>query len=214
MKKSTKILLISSIIVLAICLIFGMNWLLTILIEQTNIVCKGQKFNSPEEAIEAMEAYETEANDSSLDFCPPYELVYAFNYEDNTIVLYSYCNNYNGEQGNSYAVRILKKNDDGTLSFDTGFMDFRLQEPTETEGYHSFTNIKTSAGRKAISLLYLEKDSDKEIYVDGIKAEKILASVDDHEFYICYVISKPDTFLSNLFSVFSGFSGRHSIEIK
>jgi len=57
----------------------------------------------------------------------------------------------------------------------------------------------------------LPQDSDKDIYVDGIKAEKILVSIKDHDFYICYAISNRDTFLSNLFT---SIVDRHNIVVK
>ena len=158
-----------------------------------------------------MEASEREANDTSLDYCPPYELMCSFDYEDKTIVFYSYCYRYDGEQSASYAVRILKKNGDGTLSFDNGFAVFRLTEPTGNENYYYFTNMETSKGNKSISFLYLPKDSDKDIFVDGIQAEKILVSIEGNEFYICYAISHQDTFLSNLFTA---ISNRHKVETK
>ena len=85
------------------------------------------------------------------------------------------------------------------------------KEPKENENYYYFTNIKTSKGKKSISFLYLPQDSDKDIYVDGIKAEKILVSIKGHDFYICYAISNRDTFLSNLFTP---IVNRHNIVVK
>ena len=209
-----------TIIISAICIAFvfiltvgviGGNYLLTHFIDNTNIVCAEQKFLSAEEAIEAMEVSEYEDNDTSLDYCPPYSLKYTFDYEDNTIVFYSYCDDYDGETSSDYAVRILKYNDDGTLSFSGGLADFCLEEPQLGEDYYYYTNIDTSNGKKSISFLYLPKDSDKEIFVDGEKAEKMAVSIDGREFYICYAISDKDTFLSNLFTP---ISERHSIEVK
>ena len=210
-KKTTTVVTLCAAAILLVCIIMGANFLLTRLIESTNVVCKGQKFSSAEEAIQAMEASEREANDTSLDYCPPYELMCSFDYEDKTIVFYSYCYRYDGEQSASYAVRILKKNGDGTLSFDNGFAVFRLTEPTGNENYYYFTNMETSKGNKSISFLYLPKDSDKDIFVDGIQAEKILVSIEGNEFYICYAISHQDTFLSNLFTA---ISNRHKVETK
>lgn len=200
-----------ALLVCVVCAVLGVNVLLTNFIDSTNIVCKDQKFSSVDEAMQAMESSERETNDTSLDYCPPYKVVHTFDYEKNTIVFYSYCHSYDGEKSTTYAVSILKHNDDGTLSFDSGFADFCMCEPNENEDYYYFTNIKTSKGNKSISFLYLDKDSEKNIYVDGIKAEKIFASIDGHEFYICYAISSRDTFLSN---VFTPISERHKIEIK
>ncbi|MBQ8683840.1 MAG: hypothetical protein IJ518_04935 [Clostridia bacterium] len=158
-----------------------------------------------------METSERKSNDTSLDYCPPYRLVHSFDYEENTIVFYSYCYGFDGEESSSYAVRILKHNDDGTLSFDSGFADFYLSEPDGNENYYYFTNIQTSSGNKSISFLYLDKESKKDIYIDGIKAEKTLIKMEECEFYICYAISNRDTFLSNLFTP---ISNRHKIVVK
>lgn len=210
-----KKLMIGSIILAValglILLISFANSLLTDFIETTNIVCPDQKFSSPEEAVQAMEAAARAEYDVSLDYCPPYKLMYAFDYEENTIIFYSFCNSYDGTPDASYAVRILKHNDDGTLSFDGGFADFHLNEPDGYNDYYYFTNIQTSKGKKSISFLYLPEDSAKDVYIDGIKAEKLLASVGNQSFYICYAISNRDTFLSNLFTL---IYMRHTVEVR
>ena len=210
-RKKIAIAAIFSVVILLICFILGVNALLTNLIDGTNIVCKGQSFSSVEEAIQAMETSERKSNDTSLDYCPPYRIVHSFDYKENTIVFYSYCYSFDGEESSSYAVRILKHNDDGTLSFDSGFADFYLSEPDGNENYYYFTIIQTSSGNKSISFLYLDKESKKDIYIDGIKAEKTLIKMEECEFYICYAISNRDTFLSNLFTP---ISNRHKIVVK
>lgn len=198
MKKKRSIIIACIVISVLILSTVGTNLLLTHLIENINTVCKDQKFNSAEEAIQAMELNERENYDNSLDYCPPYELVYSFDYDDNTIVFYSYCNDFDGEKSKHYAVRILKHNKDNTLSFSGAFAKFLMNEPNGNEDYCYFTNIKTSKGYKSISFLYLPINSDKNIYVDGNKAEKIPVTINNEEFYICYAISGYDTFLSNL----------------
>lgn len=210
-KQHITIVIVCSAVFLLACFLLGANALLTNLVESSNIVCSGQKFSSAEEAIQAMEISERECNDTSLDYCPPYKVVHTFEYEENTIVFYSYCHSFDGKQSTSYAVRVLKHNDDGTLSFDSGFADFVLSEPDGNENYYYFTNIYTSKGDKSISFLYLPKDTEKCIYVDGIKAEKVLVSIDNRQFYLCYAVSSRDTFLSNLFT---SISDRHKIEVK
>ena len=210
-KQHITIVIVCSVVFLLACFLLGANALLTNLVESSNIVCSGQKFSSAEEAIQAMEISERECNDTSLDYCPPYKVVHTFEYEENTIVFYSYCHSFDGKQSTSYAVRVLKHNDDGTLFFDSGFANFVLSEPDGNENYYYFTNIYTSKGDKSISFLYLPKDTEKCIYVDGIKAEKVLVSIEDREFYICYAVSSRDTFLSNLFT---SISDRHKIEVK
>lgn len=210
-KQHITIVIVCSVVFLLVCFVLGANALLTNLVESSNIVCRGQKFSSAEEAIRSMEISERENNDTNLDYCPPYKVIYSFGYEENTIVFYSHCHSFDGKQSTSYAVRVLKHNDDGTLSFDSGFADFVLSEPDGNENYYYFTNIHTSKGDKSISFLYLPKDTEKCIYVDGIKAEKVLVSIENREFYLCYAISSRDTFLSNLFT---SISDRHKIEIK
>ncbi len=200
-----------AIIVVMVLGVFLGNILFTNLIDYSNVVLKDQKFTSAEEAIGALEAYEREESDTSLDYCPPYEVVYSFEYEDNTIVFYSFCDNFDGTKEEYYAIRILKHNDDNTLSFDGGFAYFCLKEHEENGNYYYFTNINTSQGKKSISFLYLDKQSDKDIYVDGIKATKDLVTIDGKVFYLCYAISSPDTFLSNLFT---SVGSRHNVEIK
>ena len=210
-KQHITIVIVCSVVFLLACFLLGANALLTNLVDSSNIVCSGQKFSSAEEAIQAMEISERECNDTSLDYCPPYKVVHTFEYEENTIVFYSYCHSFDGKQSTSYAVRVLKHNDDGTLSFDSGFADFVLREPDGNEDYYYFTNIYTSKGDKSISFLYLPKDTKKCIYVDGIKAEKVLVSIDNRQFYLCYAVSSRDTFLSDLFT---SISDRHKIEVK
>lgn len=210
-KKPVTLLIICGVVLLLVCGVCGVNDLLSDFADSSNIVCEGQQFASAEEAIKTMEKSAREANDTSLDYCPPYRVVHSFEYEDHTIVLYSYCYTFDGVESGSYAVRILKHNDNGTLSFEGGFADFRLKEPDGTEDLYYFTNIHTSRGKKSISFLWLPKDSEKDIYVDGVKAEKELISVDDGEFYICYAVSHRDTILSALFTP---ISDRHRIEIK
>lgn len=208
-----------SIFLVIICLISVLNLVLPAILDSILNPYVRQKYNSVEEAIYAMELYERELNDSSLDYCPPYEIKYQFDYENNTIVVYTYCYTLDGTPSNSghpstynYVVRMFRHNNDGTVSFeDGGFADFELYEPDGYEDYYYFTNIKTNKGTKSICFLYLPKDSNKTIYYDGIKTEKQLVSIDDAEFYICYAISNKDSFISNLLTP---INERHQVEIK
>ena len=165
----------------------------------------GQRFSSEEEAIQALDESWRKHYDTSLDVCPPYKLKYSFDYDNRVIVFYSYCYDLDGiESTGDYIVGVLKRHHDGTLSFVDGYAKFSLHEPESIENLNRwggfFTNIRTDEGKRSISLLYLERDSDKEIYVDGIKAERIPVSIDGREFDICYVISKPDFIFAQLFS--------------
>lgn len=217
MKRKWIAGIIISVVVLCfllLCLVLltlGADSLLTDFIDSTNIVCSGQRFTSPEEAVRAMEDARRAEYDTSLDFCPPYQLQYSFDFEGNTIIFYSYCRSFDGTPSNSYAVRILKHNDDGTLSFDGGFAEFQLNEPDRYNDYYYYTNIQTSHGKKSISFLYLPADSEKDIYVDGNKAEKIPVSMAGQEFYVCYAVSGRDTLLKNLFTP---IHLRHNVDVK
>lgn len=211
MKKYLKIIIPCAIIVFLIVSVFVGNIILTNVIEGMNTNCKGERFSTVEEAIKAMEAEAREENDTDLDYCPPYEIIHSFEYENNTIVLYSYCGKFDTHKiTDEYAIQILRHNKDGSLSFTGGFADFKLEEPSGNENYYYFTNIKTSKGKKSISFLYLSKNSNKEIYVDGVKTEKELVKTEDDEFYICYALSKRDTVLSN---IFTEIADRHSVTV-
>ena len=212
MKKKHSIAILLATVAVILCLsafglVWGANILLTNLIDEINMVCVDQKFSTVEEAIQALEAVERDEYDGGLDCCPPYNAVYSFDYDKNTIVFFSYCYTLDGKESDSYVVRILNHNDDGTLSFDSGFAYFYKVEPNGNENYYEFTNIDTDNGTQSISFFYLNKDSDKDIYVDGNKAEKKLVSIENNAFYICYAISEGDTFLSNICK-------RHKVEIK
>ncbi len=212
MKKfSRSIITILIVIIASICLVWGLNILMTNFVDNTNIVCKGQEFQTVEEAIKQMEKSERELNDTSLDYCPPYKIAYTIDCKEHTIVFFKYCHNFDGPESSSYAVRILKHNPSGTLSFEPSFANFHPHILNVEKNPYYFTNIRIGNKRKSISFLYLHKNSTHDIYVDGHKAEKILANLDGEEFYICYAVSKPDTFLSN---IFTPVSQRHKIEIK
>ena len=197
MKKFLSI----SLIIIVICSMLSSCKSMDNYIELSNTVCPNQVFESPELAIKGMESEARENYSIDLDYCPPYECVYSFEYQDNTIVFYSYCNSYDGTKSSKYAIRILKNNEDGTYTFTGGLADFQLNEPSNNPAdmfYYYYTNITTYEGVKSISFLYLEKDSDKNMYVDGKLCEKKLVSMENREFYLCYALSKSDTFLSNL----------------
>lgn len=203
------------VLIMILCILMGCvwvgDWALTELISLSNQACIGQTFDSVAEAIQAKETEVREDMDSSLDVCPPYEVVYSFEYEDSTIVLYRYRMEYDGAVSPDLGICVLKHNGDGTLSFDGGTATFVFNEPTGSENYYYFTNINTDKGEKSISMLYLPAGSEKCVYVDGVKAEKVLASVDGEPFYICYAISHKDTFLTNLFTQ---VSERHQVEVR
>lgn len=212
MKVFKMIALISIILTVWFVLVF---FVLYIIICDDNIDCKGQSFYTASEFLETMEekAMAISEYDTSLDYCPPYELVYQFDYDDNTIIFYTYSESF-GEDNltDCYAVRVLKHNPNGTMSFDGGFADFLLHEPDSCNSYYYFTNIDTYEGEKSISFLYLPENSqDKNIIVDGVTAKKIPVTINNKSFYICYAISHRDTLLSNLFTP---IESRHTVSIE
>lgn len=216
MKK--RLFLVLSVIVVLFFVLIGLAILLSPSIDQaiedSNAVCIDQRFSSPQLAMEGLEKEKRDNYSIELDYCPPYELVYAFEYEKNTIVFYSYCSSYDGSKESSYAVRILKHNEDGTYTFTGGFADLLLEEPSNNVFdmfYYYYTNISTSEGVRSISFLFLEKDNAKDVYVDGKKCEKVLVNMEGREFYLCYALSGKDTFLSNLVTP---MILRHKVEVR
>ena len=210
MKKTLSL----ALIIILICLMLMSCQSMDDFIELSNTVCIDQRFESPQLAIEGMEKEKRDNYSIEIDYCPHYELVYSFEYQDNTIVFYSYCYSYDGAKSSDYAIRILRHNEDGTYTFTGGFADFELKEPSNNPSdmfYYYYTNITTNDGVKSISFLYLEKDSDKNVYVDGNICEKVLVTMEEKEFYLCYAISRRDTFLSNLLIP---MPLRHRVKIK
>ena len=210
MKKRLSI----TLIIVSLCSMLSSCQSMDDFIERSNMVCIDQTFESPKLAIAGMEKETRDNYSIDLDYCPPYELLYFFEYQDNTIIFYSYCDSYDGTKSSDYAIRILRHNEDGTYTFTGGFADFELREPSANPFdmfYYYYTNITTNEGVKSISFLYLEKDNDKNVYVDGKLCEKILLTMEDREFYLCYAISNRDTFLSNFFIP---MMFRHHVKIK
>lgn len=208
-----KRILIAAVVQFAVLLLtfFALDGLLTDWAATSDLVCRDQRFSSPEEAIRALEERERKILDETLKECPPYSVKHVMEYDDNWIVFYSYCETFDGTESSDYAVRILHKNTDGTYSFDVGYADFYTQEFQEYMEYSFFTEIETSNGRKTISFLYLPEDSKENVYFDGVECQKELVSVDDEEFYICYAITKRDSFLTKFFI---DEWDRHHVKIK
>ena len=87
MKKTLSL----ALIIILICLMLMSCQSMDDFIELSNTVCIDQRFESPQLAIEGMEKEQRDNYSIEIDYCPPYELVYSFEYQDNTIVFYSYC---------------------------------------------------------------------------------------------------------------------------
>lgn len=137
-----KRILLAAVIQLAVLLItfIALDSLLTDWAATSDIVCRGQKFVSVKEAIQALEERERRIEDETLTTFPPYSVKHVMEYDDNMIVFYSYCDEFDGSESSDYAVRILKENSDGTYSFDSGFADFYTEEFKEYMDYTFFTS--------------------------------------------------------------------------
>ena len=206
--RTTKVILwIVLAIALLVVAIIGINTVLTGLIDRTNDVCRGQTFSSVEDAIIGMQN-DVNSDDSSLDYSPPYNLLSAFEYDEFTVVMYSY----EEASENECAIRLLHKNDDGSFSFVGGFTNFYFSAPTDSNpDYYYYTNAKTSHGVKTVSFLYLPLDTSSDLYVDEQKAQKIKVSIGGEEFFVCAAMSGRDTLLKN---ILVPICDRHNIEVK
>ena len=204
------VIVIGVLLLLSLMLVGGFSFATDRFIE-SDVPLKEETFSDAEQALQAYEAYETKRNDINLDYCPPYELKYSFEAEENVDIIYSSCRVHGGDKNDDYAVRVLRKTDDGKLAFDFGFCVLPKSPPVDENNYYWMT-IHTSNGKKSLGIFYLPKDDQRDIYFDGNKADKKLITVDDDAFYLCYAVSsKRDTTLKNLFTP---ISKRHKIEIK
>lgn len=203
-KKALQVVLILAI---PIVLVFLINMALNGLIYRSNETCRGQSFASVEAAVAGMESA-VDSDDTSLDISPPYKLLASFDYDEFTVVMYSY----EEASEDECAVKMLRKNDGGTLSFVGGFTQFHFSAPAGSNPeYCYYTNVKTSGGMKTVSFLYLPVDSASDLYVDGNAAEKIKLSIDGEEFFVCAAMSEKDTFIKN---ILVPVNSRHPIVIK
>lgn len=200
-------LIVAMVVLEAVLLITATNHAVTGLIDMTNEKCRGKSFSSVSDALKGMED-EVDPDDNSLDYSPPYNLLASFDYDEFIVVMYSY----EEATPNCCAIRMLRKNNDGTLSFVGGFTDFYFNKPSSSNpNYYYYCHINTSRGVKTISFLYLPSDDSSDLYVDGVKAEKTKVNVNGEEFYVCAAISRRDTFLKNMFVP---IANRHTITIK
>ena len=204
--KERNRFLIATIILLAVGVflsitLIGANILFTNMVEETNKVCVDKSFDTIEEALGAYEVEVRNMNyldDEGQDVFPPFRLVYSFEYEGNIIVFFRYCTALDGEERiTNVGVRVLRKTESGKYYFDSGTAFFNCFEGGST--FTSYTNIETSNGKKSLNLVYLDKDNQKDVYIDGIKATKVLVKIDEDEFYLCYGLTKKDTIFSLLF---------------
>lgn len=157
-----------------------------------------EKYTSPEEYVQAREKEEYERQDTSLDYCPPYELVYQFDYDNKTVILYSYHFSFDGVKSSSYAIEVLKHNKDNTYTptgYFTELNKYLKYDDGYINRYESGGNIFTKWGTRNLMFVYLPGDSTKDVYIDGRKAKKIPVTIGDDSFYICYVFLPKHTLL-------------------
>ena len=195
--KKQKMRLIVGICLICIVFVFliaTLNLGITELIDRSNLICRGQSFSSVSDAVKGMND-EINPDDTSIDYTN-YKLLTSFEYDEFTVIMCSYQEAINDE----CIIRILRTNNDGTLSFVGGFTDFLFSQPyNENMNYYYYTNVKTSHGKKAIAFIYLPKETESNVYIDNRKTEKILVQIDEKEFYVCTTMLKQDTFLKDLF---------------
>lgn len=206
MKK--KLFIVASIVMLAFIIILAIKSIAPQIVAKIPYYYKN--YSSIEEAMEAMADYRRTKNDSSYDINPPYTVKHTLDYEDNTLVFYSYCLDIDTDVCESnLSVDILKHNKNGTYNFEGAGGEFLLYEITENSRCYCYAPIKTEKGTGNICFVYLPTDSNKTVYFDGVKTEKIMVADGEKEYYICYAVSyKKDSFIKNLFS---DISDRHTI---
>ena len=206
MKK--KLFIVASIVILAFIIILAIKFIAPKIDSQIPYYYKN--YTSIEAAMEAMADYRRAKNDSSYDINPPYSVKHTLTYEDNTLVFYSYCSDMDGEiEEDELYVDILKHNKKGTYNFEGSGGRFLVYEEPNISNYYCYAPIKTKEGNGNICFIYLPMDSNKTVYFDGVKAEKIKVNDGENEYYICYAVSyKKISFIKKLFT---DISDRHTI---
>lgn len=184
---------------------------LTVFVHNSNRVCRGETFATVEEAVRAMEQEARAEYDSSLDYCPPYEVKHTFECGGATILLLSYCDDYDGQVAEHLAVQALRHDREGRLYFDGAFCQFRLSPWQGSANYYFFTDLMTDNGLRTLTLLYLPEGSTQEVYIDGTKAAKELVTIDGHEFLLCHALTAPDSFFRRMSTP---VSQRRQVEIQ
>lgn len=174
----------------------------------------GEKFNSPQEALKAYEEYSMEHLKNPLDYNSPYNYIDTIYLGDKGIIIYN-------KSDISYRVffSFIEKTKDNRWKFIKGYpmldVDLRYNEYWQ-EGNYNFDNIVINNKKYAICFSYLPIDSDKEIYVDGVKSDKKLITIPNGEesfqVYLCYALSnKKDTIISN---IKTEVKDRHKYELR
>lgn len=197
MKK--KLFIVLSLVILAFIIILAIKFVAPKIASKIPYYYKN--YTSVEVAMEAMADYRRSKNDSSYDINPPYTVKHTLTYEDNTLVFYSYCLDIDADvcEGN-LSVDILRHNKNGTYNFEGSGGEFLLYEIPDNSGCYCYAPIKTEEGTGNICFVYLPKDSNKTVYFDGVKTEKIMVTDGEKEYYICYAVSyEKDSFVKNLF---------------
>jgi len=210
-----KLLTAALFVLTALLILWGVlriDTALTIFVHNSNRVCRGEAFATVEEAVRAMEAEARAEYDSSLDFCPPYEVKHTFECGGATILLLSYCEDYDGQVAKHLTVHALRHDSEGRLYFDGAFCLLRLS-PWQSSDNHDyfFTSLMTDGGLRTLTLLCLPEGSTQEAYIDGVKAEQAPITIDGKNFTLCHALTAPDSFFRKLSTP---VSQRRQVEIR
>lgn len=185
------------------------------LLDRTFAPLRGESFDTTESALIAYDEYETELNDIDLDFSPPYEYVDTIYIEDMAIIIYQYREGFRA----NIAMMVMEKKGDGRWAFTNGFCYLDINTDGDKywqDGARNYTNIIVSNKKYAICFSWLPIDSEKDIYVDGVKSDKVILNVsdgnEDIQIYLCYALSKKYDYL--LGYLFSDNDGRHKYVLR
>ena len=144
------------------------------------------------------------ANDIDYDVWPPYRIIYKYEIGNKIIVLHT-CQ-YSPGDDEELVFTSFEKESDGRIkydSFDWVYKDINSPNNPLFSGHFS-VDTKTEDGEKVADFYYLPFDSDADIYVGDIKAEKI--EIDDQidHFYLCVIVRDKKSDPEELFGMVFG----------
>lgn len=168
-----------------------------------------QSFNSVQEALQTYGDEVKRLNDIDYDVWLPYDIVFQQEFDDKIIVFYSYYYDDSEAQESKspdYMVEEFKKNSDGSISF-YDFATFYWPEDESDLPFLSgrcFVNVNINGEKKIVEYYYLPIDSEQNVYVDGIKAEKMAIKDGEKEFNLCYIIRDRKSLMGELWDLIFG----------
>ena len=213
LKKLGKFVIIILIIIIAICLLLKF---IEFLISRHPL--SNERFGTTEEALEAYEAYVTyrlkTGKDTSLDCKPPYKYIDTIYIEDKGILIYT-----DGSYDLTFS--FLRKTKNDKWKFIEGYASLRVDLRNKDywgDSWRNTSSITIKNIQYTICFSYLPLNSEKEIYVDGIKSNKQIITFpngngeNSNQVYLCYALSnKTDNFLSKLINK---FDERHKYKVE